>query len=519
MLPRANKHLIKSISNKGLIAIVLALASFYHTSHAASSFNKLIGVDYQPNHYAAAQDYLNNHDVFIVGNISGEKPMSNVYAELLQLKQAGFTTARSYQTYVYSWVEIINQAHALGMKVIYEAVIPQQPSDSPYANGCPVPPANQDYIPCAQTMLSTVIAKVGKAVFDDTVIMVLAGHENYCEAGNTIPPCNNPSVSNVSYLTSAVTSLRSTLSTAGLTTPVSSALVSGNLVTPSGPISTDMTTLINSYSADAPICFDPYPFQWGVDVAKSVWLTPLATQTQVNNSLAWDYIRVVGSANPAAKPTSPKQPFYTPGQVLMSAETGWATQGTTAEYACNSPGPCRPSIPNAVAYYKALYQAGTNNFVRSSGYSIAVLAFEAYDEPKKGSTDAEGHYGLFDDNCVQKAAGLVPLNKMVSALGCKGFYAGTQLTIVGFAHPYTLIIKQTNPYTKKAQSIVISSDGKPGPLADSQWPRYLVFPGATITIRGSTSCTSTVKSISATGSITFSGSCNCPNDNLSNCYY
>ncbi|KTD52268.1 Glycosyl hydrolases family 17 [Legionella quinlivanii] len=485
------------------------------SSHAAYNFNHLVGVDYQPNHYAGnvAQ---NNHDVFIVGNDGTGAPISNVYAELLQLREAGFYTVRSYQTTVYSWAEIIKQANALGMKVIYEAVIPQQPADSP-VNGCPIPSAGQGYIPCAQATLNAVIARVGQAVFNDTVILVFAGHENYCEAGNVIPPCNNPVTSNVTYLTSAVAALQSTLGAAGLSTPVSSALISGNLVTPSVQITNDMITLVNSYSPTAPLAFDPYPFQWGVPPATAVWTPPLSSQNQAQNSLAWDYLRVVGSANPPALPAAAQQPFYTPGRVLMSAETGWATAGSTGEYACNSPGPCLPSVANAVTYYQALYQASAANFVAFSGYPIAVLAFEAYDEPNKGSTSAEGHYGLFDSNCFQKAAGLVPVNSMVANKGCQGFSSGSLLTIVGFAHPYTLVIRGTNPSTGAVSTITASSNGQPGP-SDATWPQYLVFPGATITIRGTPSCTSTVQSI-VNGHITFSGSCNCPNDNLNNCYY
>lgn len=490
---------------------------------AFASFSGLIGVDYEPNHYAGNVP-LNNHDVFIVGNNAAGTPISNVYVELVQLKEAGFNTVRSYQTTDYSWIDIINQAHALGMKVIYEAVIPQQPADSPYSGGCPIPPANQNYIPCAQALLNAIITQVTVPVFNDTVILVFAGHENYCEAGNTTPPCNNPVTSNVAYLTSAVNSLQGTLAAAGLATPVGSALVSGNLVTPSPAISADMVTLINSYSPDAPLAFDPYPFQWGVVANQAVWITPLAPPTvQSTNSLAWDYINVVGSANPPALPVAPTQPFYTAGRVLLAAETGWATAGATTGYACNSPGPCVPSVANASTYFQALYQSNTANFVATSGYSIGVLAFEAYDEPNKGSSHAEGHYGLFDSNCKQKAAGLVPKNQMVSALGCQGFSNGSLLTIVGFGHPYTLVIKQTNPSTGKQISTTTKSTGNPGPLADAPWPQYLVFPGATITIRGNPSCTKTVSSIDSAGHITFSPSnptgCNCPNDGNSNCYY
>ena len=225
--------------------------------------------------------------------------------------------------------------------------------------------------------------------------------------------------------------MRSTLAAKGLATiPVSSALVSGNLVTPTAAIAADMQTLINSYSPNAPLAFDRYPFQFGVTPKAAVWLPPLSSTGQHTNSLAWDYIHVVGSTTPPALPMANRQPFYTPGRVLLAAETGWATAGTTTGYACNSPGPCAPSLANATTYFQALYQLNTNNFVKSSGYNIGVLAFEAYDEPTKPGPTAEKNYGLFNSNCVQKGAGLVPNNTLVSAKGCQGFTNGTLLTIL-----------------------------------------------------------------------------------------
>lgn len=499
--------------------ISAALLCFHFNIALAATFEGLVGVDYQPNHYPGTNT-LNFHDVFYVGTNASGQAITNVYAELVQLKQAGFNTVRSYQTTDYSWIDIINQANALGMKVIYEAVIPQLPADTSYAGGCPVAPANQDYIPCAQSLLNTVINQVGTSVFQNTVVLVFAGHENYCEAGNVTSPCNNPITSNVAYLTSAVSSLQTTLTTAGITSvPVGSALVSGNLTTPSVAIANDMQTLINSYSADAPLAFDPYPFQWGVTPASAVWNTPYAPPTvQATNSFAWDYIQVIGSTSPAALPVAVAQPFYVAPRVLMAAETGWATQGSTGDYACNSPGPCLPSVANATTYYQALYQSNTANFISTAGYPAAVLAFEAYDEPNKGSASAEGHYGLFDTNCNQKAAGLVPNNLLVASSGCQGFSGGALMTIVGFAHPYHLAIKQTNPVTGLDASIAITGTGIAGPLADAPWPVYLVFPGATITIRGNPSCTSTVQSVNSAQQISFSGSCNCTN-NANNCYY
>lgn len=162
------------------------------------------------------------------------------------------------------------------MKVIYEAVIPQQPNDSMYP-GCLL--GTQEYIPCAQATLTAMIKAVTPTVFNKTVILVVAGHENYCNAGNMTSPCTG--TSNVTYLTSAVSALQATLTAHGLTAPVGSTVLSGSFVTPSPAISADMQALINSYSSTAPLTFDPYPFQFGVAPATAaVWTPPLSSTVQ-----------------------------------------------------------------------------------------------------------------------------------------------------------------------------------------------------------------------------------------------
>lgn len=478
------------------------------TTVQAVSFNQLIGVDYNPNHYTNNYPF-NFHDVFFTGT-SNNPAATNVYAELQQLQNAGFTTVRSYQTEPYSWIDIINQAHALGMQVVYEAVIPQLPADTNYPD-CPLGP--QDYIPCAQATLNAVINAVTPAVFNSTVNLMFAGHENYCNAGNTTPPCTG--TSNIAYLTSAVTALQSTLTAQGLSTPVSSALVSGNLVTPSPAIAADMQTLINSYSADAPLAFDPYPFQFGVSpVSGAVWSQPLSSTVQLTNSLAWDYIQVVGSTTPPALPAASPQPFYTAGRVLMTAETGWATAGTTSGYACNSPGPCAPSVPNATAYFQSLYQLNTTNFVKNSGYNIAVLAFEAYDEPAKPGPTAEQSYGLFDSNCVQKANGMVPNNAAVSATGCQGFTQGTLLSIFGTIPPtpqasFNVQITYSSAQHPAINATIPANTGaSPDISTVTPWPQFLIYQGAEITVSNlsnTQSCTTTATTVTALPpAITFS---------------
>ena len=447
---------------------------FYTTALTATSWTGLIGVNYQPNHYASG-NALNFHDVFYVGNNSSGQGITNIYVELSQLKAAGFNTVRSYQTTDYSWVALINEANALGMKVIYEADIP--------FNG------NATNITAATDLLTTVMDTVGTTTFNNTVILVFAGHENYCST------CGADGTSNITYLTDAVSALQ-----AITTVPVGSALVSGDLI---APPSSDITTLVNSYSATAPLGFDPYPFQWGVPVAQAVGA--LSSSSTIN-SIGWDYYQV-------------GQQGFTQSSILM-AESGWASAGTTNPgYACGTN--CAPSIANEATYLTALYQ-----FVKTPSNNSGVLVFEAYDEPAKvpGGTSMEDYYGVFDQNCNLKGPnnlGLLP-NPSYSPtqnLSCQGFSTGALLTIVGFGNKYTLNIKQKNPTTGKDASITISSTGVAGPLVDAPWPEYLVFPGATITIRGTPSCTSTVQSINSSQQITFTGACNCSNDNSNNCFY
>jgi exo-beta-1,3-glucanase (GH17 family) len=434
----------------------------------AASWAGAIGADYNPNHYPVNL-VLNFHDVFYVGT-SANQPISNVYAELAQLQAAGFNTVRSYQTVEYSWIDIINQANALGMNVVYEAVIPQSggPAD----------------ITAAQTLLTNVITAVGANTFQNTVSLVFAGHENY-------------NGSNVTYLIDAVIDLQQTLTTNNITTPVGSALVSGNLVTPGNP--TDMQNLINSYSANAPLGFDPYPFQWGVPVANAVSTTP---PPQVVNSIAWDYQQVMA------------QTFYTSPRAILMAETGWATQGTNSGYFCfnNPTNPCAPGVTNAATYLSALYA-----YVLDTSNAAGALVFEAYDEPAKdpgNPNDAENFYGVFDQDCNLKNndVNLLPNSAYNTATnyGCQGFAQGALFVAVGSATgqpAFTVQISQTNPETSQGASMNVTVPTQNRTNTNIYpWPNFLVYNTANITITGSSSgtvCTLTATVSGSPPSLTF----------------
>lgn len=419
----------------------------------AATWPGLIGIDYNPNHYPTGNRF-NAHDVFFVGTGPSNQAITNVHTELSQLKAAGFSTVRSYQTVEYPWIDIIRRARSLGMSVIYEAAIPQ--------NGTATD------INTAVTVLRNVITAVGVNVFTGTVTLVLAGHENY-------------SSTDISYLTSAIRQLRAALVNANVSAvPVGSALVSGDLVTPANPL--DMQTLIASYSAGAPLGFDPYPFQWGVTPPAQA-----ATNARLPNSIAWDYQRVKSQA------------FYVSPRPILMAETGWATSGTGqyANYYCYQQGNCQPGVANAARYLQALY-----GFVRNTNNRSGALIFEAYDEPAKDpqhASDAENHYGLFTRNCMLKNGNtnLLPNTRFVAAdhLGCKGFIQGETFTVVGTQPnaatnqpPFTVAIRQTNPITLRSasMSVRVPSRNRTNPNV-YPWPRFLLFNGGKVTISGVTS--------------------------------
>ena len=445
-----------------------------------SSWVGLIGVDYQPNHYPNGNAF-NNHDVFYAGSVNGS-PITNIYAELSQLKAAGFTTVRSYQTVEYAWIDIITQANTLNMKVVYEADIPQ--------NG------NQTNITNAVNVLNNVIDAVGATTFEDTVILLFAGHENY---SNT----------DINYLTSAITQLQTALTNKNISNvPVGSALISGNLVTPSAAIAADMTTLGNTYSPNAPWAFDPYPFQWGVTPPDKAVSDPTLL-----NSIAWDYAQVVS------------QSFYVPPRAILMAETGWATSGvgTYAGYFCATQNNCAPSVANAGTYLTALY-----SYVQQTANNSGALVFEAYDEPAKDpvhADNAENFYGVFDSNCGLKNITLLPNSGFSAASnpGCKGFTSGALFNVVGgnvTTQPqFSVQITQTNPITSENAGMTVTVPNQDRTnMSVNPWPYFVVYNNAVVTMNGTgtgNSCNVTVTVVN--GTINGFSAVNCTGANVVNC--
>ncbi|MFO1417892.1 MAG: hypothetical protein U1E83_04420 [Methylotetracoccus sp.] len=431
-----------------LTGSVQADGAVYVPALRATNWAGLIGVDYSPNHYPAGSSF-NNHDVFYVGNAPSGQALTNVQVELAQLKAAGFTAVRSYQTVEYAWIDLIQRARALGLSVVYEAAIP--------INGGPSDISN------AKNVLTNVINAVGTQTFQNTVILVLAGHENY-QTGK------------VAYLSNALRQLNTTLSNAGLSSiAVTTALVSGNLVTPSSP--SDMQTLIDAASPDAPLGFDPYPFQWGTTPPAQA-----ANNAGLTNSIAWDYTQVEA------------QSFYPAGRPILMAESGWATAGSGqyANYFCYQQNNCKPGVVPAATYLQALYR-----YVGQVRNNAGLLVFEAYDEPAKDAAnpnDAENYYGVFDTNCALKKnnTNLLPNTTYdpSTPAACQGFVQGINVTVAGTQPgattnqpPFTVAITQTNPASGLDGSMNVKVPNRDrSNLNVTPWPYFLVYDGARIKI-------------------------------------
>ncbi len=461
----------------------------------------IIGINYAPNHYPVniptTTNSFNNHDVFYTGG--GSSPISNIGAELSQLKAAGFSTVRAYATTAYTWIDIINRAAALNMNVVYEVTIPQggscnpllQPSNSSTTTGQGI------------QVLNSVISQVSPAKFKQTVTLVFAGHENY-----------DGTALGATYLECAITQIQKDLKNLGVNSgtssdiPVTTAFRADDVVNPVPSQSIVQGILTTGFPA-APISFDTYPVQWGVPYANAV------TDVSTTNSVAWDYSQI---ANQNYTPTPP---------FSLIAETGWVTNAAATnppppdQYACGTGSypPCDFGLtPQATTYLQAIY-----TFINTPSNKSSALVFEAYDEPAKAlpTTSAENYYGVFDSNCNLKGPnnlGLIP-NQSFSPdnnLGCQGFTSGALIPVSIYTGtqtaPFTVQITQRNPTTSQDASMTVVVPVQDRTNIATPWPYFVIYNNAQLIITGSATgqtCTTTATVVAGTPTFTSAAPCNC----------
>lgn len=425
------------------IALCLALSTSLFVSHASSGQLFGIGTAYTPGHYPS-NDQRNNEDE------------SNVYPEMRQLKEAGYTTVRDYGDPGKTWIAIINAANQLGMSVVYQVALG----------------SNGQY---ETAQFEQVVALVTPSVFNKVVKLVLVGNENLI-APNILQNAQN--------IATSITAVKSFMKTKGMAIPVGSAIQADLWY--GYPNTNKQAFDIILKSVDC-MCFNVYPFQWGVNVNNSV-----ANKTTMH-SIAW-YIEAFKTKFPQFFPANsvPK---------IVITETGWATEGTDGNYASQIPG----TVPNAEIYAQAIYSYVTTN-------KIPLLYFMAYDQPTKTGKPvgiqplAEQHYGVFDMYGNLKSNAGSPAIKLLPNQSYSAAYNGVIQNSAIFTFGGSSYVTNQAPFTIKynlKSSPVVNIVNVPtenrSNSAYTPWPTITLDVGSSVTLlfNNGKKSTNVVKSVNA----------------------
>ncbi len=429
-----------------LTVFFLALSTSLLVSDANSRQLFGIGTAYAPAHYPAA-DARNDEDE------------SNVYPEMRQLQEAGYTTVRDYGDPGKTWIAIINAANQLGMTVVYQVAL--------------------DISGQYQTdQFEQVVNLVSPNVFNKVVKLVLVGNEN------VVDPNINQNAQNIA---DAITTVKTFMNTNGMAIPVSTAIQAD--IWCGYPVSNKAALDIILGAVDC-MCFNVYPFQWGVDVNDSV------TNAAMPHSIAW-YIATFSTTFPKFFPAD-----STPNIVIT--ETGWATQGTDGRYASQIPG----TLADAGTYAQAVYSYVAAN-------KIPLLYFMAYDQPTKNGVPvgvqplAEQNYGVFDMYGNLKGSASSPAINLLPNQSYNSTYNGVVQNSALFTFGGSAYVTNQAPFTIKynlSSSPVVNTVSVPTEdrtdIAYTPWPTITLDVGSSVTLlfNNGTSSTNTVESINANNS-------------------
>ncbi|GEM_PF-7073444 len=448
------------------LTVSSALAQSARLSPSVFHSSAFVGVDYAPGHYPQ-------------GDPRNDEDEANVVPEFKQLQLAGFNTVRMYEEPGKTWIAAINAANNQGMQVIYQLGTCQS---DPVTHNCINGPGTFASVLATEiTRLQGVINQVGSATFQKVVPLILIGNEIYIT--------NSQDQSNLSDLLSAVTQVRAIADP--LSIPTSISLQGDVWITTDKKIQSDLNTLVNALSTNAPIGVNIYPFQWVVPVAQSV-------NTSTLHSINW-YLSGLNY----------------PNNPLFISETGWATAGNYKVGSNVTTG----DINTSETYFPLLYAYTANKY--------STLAFMGFDTPTK-TTDpnltSENFYGVFDDKCNLKG-GSAPLNLLPNTSYNGSPQCSDSNAIFTFAGgssnaqpPFSI------QYVHGGLTYVVNV-----PTADrtnqdlTPWPTITLSAGDTVTlVSTSSSCTNTVATINSSHSggtwtsTSGTGSGNCSGVNWAN---
>lgn len=364
-----------------LIALCAGLLMFSHgRAHSTTPANQNTFYDYLLPQGGHGVDYAPGH--YPLGDARNDEAQANVYAEIVQLQKAGFNTVRLYGDPGKVWINVINAANDLGMKVVYQLALCELGNGQ---NGtCTESQYNAEAAAAVQ-QLQNVYHMVGKAAFVKTVKLIIVGNE-------ILGPDAKTSANKI--VTTINTVNNQFLQPNQLTIPLTVSLQADVWIAAKDPGRQTIATALKAVNANAPIAINVYPFQWSVPALKSMDDNASSNPHYYRHTVPY-YVKTIQQAY---------------GMPVMITESGWATNGKFILGANHAQG----SLTGAEAYYQLLYPYATS-------HKIPLLAFMAFDTPTKDAGSnynpnmtSENYYGVFSKSCALKSENLLP-NKNYNA--------------------------------------------------------------------------------------------------------
>ncbi len=441
----------------------------YTSSGAWESSDNLPVINYEPSHYPHFKRGVNNQYTISVKDDSFQKslktdlpfydkvggyieymvgnPEVTIYNDLKKLKAQGFKGVRLYASDPKTYVNTIQSAYDLGMKVYLTVDVPDlsnwplkdmKARRNDLFNILTRQGPDEGSLQC----LHYIISVVGKSVFSATVPLVFFGNEkllqpkslqgkDYTDANCTVPE-----------LRWGINLTRALLAGELQNEPhpaVTTAILAGQITQVSLGVHTGVAKLVETIRHDsrAPISYTVYPFQWGsryfdadpqpynsspdtipnaypkgakyYDRCKEAWNSGLpnfnpghsvremvmdGNAGNIKFSLKWtvDMVNWIwGGATPGG----------TVKQII--AETGWPSERPFSTNGCPDP-PGRMvegKFPEAKEYFLALKDLGFKV------ENCPVMYFYAFDEPLKEPNDcpnrfSEKHFGIYGWSGIPK---------------------------------------------------------------------------------------------------------------------
>ncbi|PJB10664.1 MAG: hypothetical protein CO120_03690, partial [Gammaproteobacteria bacterium CG_4_9_14_3_um_filter_38_9] len=192
-------------------------------------------------------------------------------------------------------------------------------------------------------------------------------------------------------ITNALSTVQGIISSHGAlqNIPLSADLVVFNPKYADAATSTAFKNVITYQYHTGPVLMNIYPYQFGAGNPDGT--NAVCPHGGANHPSCITQVNALYSLVDALLTTTDQTILNTLQQKgFMLGETGWPNAGTP------SPNEYMTMVPGSVA--------GTQNYIKdvitfANNYSIPVLLFEGYDEPKKAApSDPESHYGLFSWN-------------------------------------------------------------------------------------------------------------------------